>query len=94
VYDLRLSEEAFGRITPVLFAQLLERHAQAQRGAMLRAGLVAAAVINSQGGIKGRAVTPQEMIGEEEPMQDISAFIGLLEANGVELERGEAEVEG
>ncbi len=60
--DLGLSENEFWELTPRQYRALLDRQREnrdwAEQRADMRAGVIAAAMFNSQGGIKGKAVRP------------------------------------
>jgi hypothetical protein len=48
-YDLGLPEDEIGTLTHALFSELLERKRIAERNEFIRAGIIAAAVINIMG---------------------------------------------
>ena len=67
-YDLGLSDEDFGSLTPALFEALLIRRTAETKQDYLRSGIVAAAVINSSMAAPKEPVHPIEFVpGETKP---------------------------
>lgn len=76
--DLGLAESEFWELTPRQYRALIDRQREnrerAEQRADMRAGVIAAAMFNAQGGIKGKAVKADtffrlEPIGKTEPVQ-------------------------
>lgn len=61
-YDFRLSDSETGRLTPALFHALLERKRAGEKQEFLRAGIVAAAVINFSMGHPDKPVTEADFV--------------------------------
>jgi len=57
-----LAEEEVGRLTLAEYEALLQRKIAADDRAQLNAGIVASAVINSQGGINGKPSQPVDFV--------------------------------
>lgn len=72
-FDLQLTEEEFGELTPGLFEALVTRKQAADKADYARAGIVAAAVINHSMSPPEKAVHPLDFVPGESK-KDREAF--------------------
>jgi hypothetical protein len=72
-FDLGLSDEELGVLTPRMFHALLKRKQMADREAFLRTGMIASAVINYSMGHPEKPVSPMEFVpgGEQKSKFDL-----------------------
>jgi hypothetical protein len=76
-FDLGLSDEDFGKLNFALFHALLKRKQAADREEFLRAGIVAAAVINFSMGAPNTPVDPRDFVPKDPNEEDAFDLRGM-----------------
>lgn len=78
VYDLRLPEDHFWRLTLAEFNSLCHRHKEKQRAELFNSALICSVIANVNRG-KGKAFTPSDFMPKEKVKKKVMSIIDMID---------------